>query len=197
VSCHGKTARPSANGQPVRAACPLLETAAQPRVTVRSRRSRAAERSACSSSLANPTATGPRTDPQPAAGPGDYSFRLAWPPAAPKDAGFELLRRERSGRPRDGRIRVVIEGRTSMSTVLGARRSPMSAWNSSAPCLPATPECGCQTAARPRPRANCGIPLPQQPLPTGLRDRKPAAARTTTKSNFAGRASWRWASPTR
>jgi len=34
----------------------------------------------------------------PQAGPGDYSFRLAWPPAAPKDAGFELLRRERSGR---------------------------------------------------------------------------------------------------
>lgn len=56
----------------------------------------------------------------PQAGPGDYSFRLAWPPAAPKDAGFELLRRGAiwSGRV-DGRIRVVIEGRTSMSTVLG------------------------------------------------------------------------------
>ncbi|MGO9094100.1 MAG: hypothetical protein ACLQGV_02660 [Bryobacteraceae bacterium] len=56
----------------------------------------------------------------PQAGPGDYSFRLAWSPAAPKDAGFEVLRRGAiwSGRV-DGRIRVVIEGRTSMSTVLG------------------------------------------------------------------------------
>jgi hypothetical protein len=56
----------------------------------------------------------------PQAGPGDYSFTLAWSPTAPKDAGFELVRRGViwSGRV-DGRIRVVIEGRTSMSTVLG------------------------------------------------------------------------------
>ena len=56
----------------------------------------------------------------PQAGPGDYSFRLAWSPTSAKDAGFELLRRGAiwSGRV-DGRVRVVMEGRTSMSTVLG------------------------------------------------------------------------------
>jgi hypothetical protein len=56
----------------------------------------------------------------PPAGPGDYSFRLAWSPTAAKDAGFELLRRGAiwSGRV-DGRVRVVIEGRSSMSMVFG------------------------------------------------------------------------------